>query len=838
MANQGSNNSHEGSDHEETISLMTPPSSLSTDRRDDKVLQEVQEKLKKQLLERKNEIEDRIYEQKRQLVRATKDREEAGVQLYDLQCNLSGLHASLNKTTIALTAAAQAHKKAREELDKNQKHWDLRSDEHKKLTQKTNETRQELDNITNTVKNVKQFNEKIRGDVALNRRATYATEEGVTAIEVLKMKQDVAIDECQERIKQISDKVAMAKAQLEAQKRESKISNLALREADIEMGSIHYEKRQLTFQWNSTLVVLVRCDRAIKILRIAMHQQAESKLGIMTEKKRYIKDTARVTKMNDRSKFMLLKIDSSMKETQKYIDFVKPRRIKILQQYAKVLGKVEKIQGHIELIAEDILKMEAEIKEINKQYRRETSKIHELENKILSGLLEQVILEEKGAEATAANIRELRKLVKDEDSMATDLNHELSRIRCDILAVQAYNQDVASALKAVNDNVASKYNLISKFDAEIKQKEREVDIKTKEIIRLTRKYEQLTANFDDSASSPWEAMMHSLKIEINQKMKESNESQKRWLSLQTSLVVLQNEVNSLSEKAQRAAYDQGVLTQRKYRVDMQYNMLVKAIKDLNIGIGQKRNLITRLNDLIGKNKTLETSLLDITENMQIQHYLALKDLAADTMELQSQLDNSIAEKDHASKHLDELEHHVMLWRYKVSFEIETQGVCYRKGIQGPTGFEAGLARAAGDLKKAIRDTDKSVVECDKRLIELEEQKNNLNDKIPILNDKLSTVLVQQEDCKERLRIIVNARSRAFLATAMYQRLVKKHEDFKNNKWKGVVVKKSINEDLTDAKTRGTTLIEVINELSEQLPLMQQKLDSLIIQIELALKSPQ
>lgn len=79
-----------------------------------------------------------------------------------------------------------------------------------------------------------------------------------------------------------------------------------------------------------------------------------------------------------------------------------------------------------------------------------------------------------------------------------------------------------------------------------------------------------------------------------------------------------------------------------------------------------------MNDLIGKNKSLETSLLDITENMQIQHYLALKDLAMETMTLQTQLDNLIAEKDHANKHLDELEHHVMLWRYKISFEIETQ----------------------------------------------------------------------------------------------------------------------------------------------------------------------
>ena len=95
-----------------------------------------------------------------------------------------------------------------------------------------------------------------------------------------------------------------------------------------------------------------------------MHQQAESKLGIMTEKKRYVKDTARVTKMNERAKFTLLKIDSGMKEMQKYIDFVKLRQMKILQQYAKILTKVEKIQGDIELIGDDIAKMEVEIKVI------------------------------------------------------------------------------------------------------------------------------------------------------------------------------------------------------------------------------------------------------------------------------------------------------------------------------------------------------------------------------------------------------------------------------------------------------------------------------------------
>lgn len=91
----------------------------------------------------------------------------------------------------------------------------MRSEEHKNSTEKTNDTRQELDSVTNMLKKVKEFSQKIKGDVALNRRATYATEEAVIAIEVLKKKQDEAIDECQERIREITDKVVMGKAQLE-----------------------------------------------------------------------------------------------------------------------------------------------------------------------------------------------------------------------------------------------------------------------------------------------------------------------------------------------------------------------------------------------------------------------------------------------------------------------------------------------------------------------------------------------------------------------------------------------------------------------------------------------
>ena len=87
------------------------PSSATNELCDAAVLQKVQDKLKKQLLDRKTEVEERIYEQKRNLARATKDREEAGVQLYDLQCNLAGLHLGLHEATAKLATTAEAHTK-------------------------------------------------------------------------------------------------------------------------------------------------------------------------------------------------------------------------------------------------------------------------------------------------------------------------------------------------------------------------------------------------------------------------------------------------------------------------------------------------------------------------------------------------------------------------------------------------------------------------------------------------------------------------------------------------------------------------------------------------------
>ncbi|CAN5976027.1 unnamed protein product [Sphagnum jensenii] len=632
----------EGESYEEESLLHETPPLIGPS--DATILESVQAKLKKQLLDKKQELDEKIYEQNVALKKATKNREEAGVQLYDLQCNLAGLHLSLHKATTELHTTSDSHLKVKEELDKQGAKHALRSAEHKTLHEKVELTRLELDNLQNTLKQLEHFVEKIKGEIALSRRATYVGEEIVLKAEKEKKEQDYLIDLLQQRIKHLHEKQALLKAQLSAQERESKVAYVALAEAGIEMENMSHEKKQVTSQWQSSLIVLARCDQALQAMLDAVVAQNEQAISIDGEKNNYKKVIMVEQDKAERQGVTLMKIDSAMKEVQKRIQQTVKKRMKMLEHYAKILLKVEEVEGNIEKVNAEIATFEFEIKVINKAFLKETSKIQVLEDEILTKLLEQVCLEQKSAYATVANTVNLRKLVKKEDTMATEINFDLARIRVDVLAVMSYNQEVSAALRAINTEVEDKCAQIVKLQAEIKRRFQEVDMKTKEFDRLTKQYEKLTHGLNDKATTPWEAMINSLKTEIDLKSKSSSELQKQWLGVQTILVGIQTENNNLTEKIQKLRNDKVMLVARKQRVDSQFESLAKATKDFKMVIRVKQNLIIRLNDLISKNACLQQTLGEDNENLQIDHYIALKDMASETMQLQVELEEFQNEK--------------------------------------------------------------------------------------------------------------------------------------------------------------------------------------------------
>lgn len=83
----------------------------------------------------------------------------------------------------------------------------------------------------------------------------------------------------------------MMTLQVDAQKGEMRSAMETLVEAEKEMESVHFEKRQLLAQWKSSLLGISSREKALAAMKQAIHDQQEQDLSITNEMQRFKKDT-------------------------------------------------------------------------------------------------------------------------------------------------------------------------------------------------------------------------------------------------------------------------------------------------------------------------------------------------------------------------------------------------------------------------------------------------------------------------------------------------------------------------------------------------------------------
>ena len=158
----------------------------------------------------------------------------------------------------------------------------------------------------------------MKQEIAVTRRATYKAEESIQNLEKEKGQQDTLIDKLQETLKSLHQQAALLTAQvgsatlspsvsslgsqavsgelkttymqLDAQKGEMRSAMETLVEAVKEMESVHFEKRQLLSQWNSSLRAISARETSLAAIKAAIHEQQEQDLSISNEIHRFRKD--------------------------------------------------------------------------------------------------------------------------------------------------------------------------------------------------------------------------------------------------------------------------------------------------------------------------------------------------------------------------------------------------------------------------------------------------------------------------------------------------------------------------------------------------------------------
>ena len=127
------------------------------------------------------------------------------------------------------------------------------------------------------------YNEQMKSEIAVTRRATYVAEETVSKLEKDKKDQDLYIDSMQENLKRLHQHSQLYEAQLIAQKKETEAARETLSQAASEMEAINFEKKQLVQQWKSSLIGMARRDEALQATEEALQKQREQQMSIEGE---------------------------------------------------------------------------------------------------------------------------------------------------------------------------------------------------------------------------------------------------------------------------------------------------------------------------------------------------------------------------------------------------------------------------------------------------------------------------------------------------------------------------------------------------------------------------
>ena len=234
-----------------------------------------------------------LSEQTEELSRAKAAREDIGVQLYQMQQQLAKLQMNLEKVHENHSIIAQMREAAEDDQRKVREAYKGTYGEVSGQRQKVAKHQAELDQLATTLRQVEAYNEQMRSEIAVTRRATYKAEEAITQLEGGKVQQDVLIDAINEKLKRSQEQLALYEAQLLAQQQETGAAGNTLKEASAEMEAIHFEKKQLLSQWKTALIGMGRRDEALKATEEAIRSSASRSSRSSRSRRRSRRTSAR-----------------------------------------------------------------------------------------------------------------------------------------------------------------------------------------------------------------------------------------------------------------------------------------------------------------------------------------------------------------------------------------------------------------------------------------------------------------------------------------------------------------------------------------------------------------
>merc|ERR1711904_482238 len=131
-----------------------------------------------------------------------------------------------------------------------------------------------------------------------------------------------------------------------------------------------------------------------------------------------------------------------------------------------------------------------------------------------------------------------------------NLQNEISRVMVDSLNTKAHHQMLKERLDTLTKDLAEREKLIDQYELEIRKRHNQIEKKQLYVDRLNREFDEKRSKQEDDNTGPMEGKIKGLRKQITEKTQECQDMQKSWITKQTDLLSLQEEIDTTKDHVQ------------------------------------------------------------------------------------------------------------------------------------------------------------------------------------------------------------------------------------------------------------------------------------------------
>jgi len=710
---------YEEEGYEEQEEGFEDPKQMIREMGDHPLMERVQDALYQQLQNSHERVALELREGEEELRRVKTNREDIGVELYGVQQQLAKLQMQLENTHNNFNMLSEIRLKEEDNLQAYQTRFALEKQDMAELKTQLYKNQSELDALSATLRQVELYNEEMKSEIAVTRRATYKAEENVSSLEKEKKGQDVYIDSLNEQLKSLDEQLALYEAQLVSQRTETGAAAETLSEAAKEMESINFEKKQLLQQWKSSLIGMQRRDEALQATYDALRKQKEQEVAMDAEIEGYKNSIQKAQQENEALMQQLERVENEGKFVDEQLAQKRQEKERLSERYAMLqrsMNQTDSEQSKVELMSQNLSQQVQQLEQNLTIVMRERQK---LEDGIAANKSTQTTVS-KAQHNLEKSARQVQTVIHEKEIEHSSMQNELARIRVDSLNTDAHNMQLRDTLAKLVAELKEKDGLIEKYEMEIRQRNDEIEKKMYRVDRLNRKFEQLTSGMEDENTGPLEATIKNLKKEIVTAQDENTELQRDWLSNQTELVNSTDETEQISEKNQELKSRLSILQQKRLRLLNNIEQITTDVRNNKTAIGGMHTDMGKLNELIAKNATSQEHLANSNFAMEMEFVRELKEMEVESVRLEQHIADVRMQKKAIVDEIVESERQIMLWEKKIQLEKETQAALDPEVGQAESrSMEKEIHRMKLRLETLKRDQERMIKEMERAIYKRE-----------------------------------------------------------------------------------------------------------------------